>query len=209
LGKRLNGIEEEFDMKKIQSVFFALIAIGLVFGDAEPVEAQKKGQSAKIYHGVVVKSERVDLSDDKTTKGAKVGGTVGLISGGSSGYKRRRNAAIGAASGAVLGAAGSTQQMGMMYTVETAGGAVKIVTDQTEIHMGDCVMVEETSQGANIRRADPAVCMPESKDAVAGLEDEFQEEAAECAAAKQELAAAKTDAEVDRALMKIDILCNG
>ncbi len=196
-------------MKKIQSVFFALIAIGLVFGDAEPVEAQKKGQSAKIYHGVVVKSERVDLSDDKTTKGAKVGGTVGLISGGSSGYKRRRNAAIGAASGAVLGAAGSTQQMGMMYTVETAGGAVKIVTDQTEIHMGDCVMVEETSQGANIRRADPAVCMPESKDAVAGLEDEFQEEAAECAAAKQELAAAKTDAEVDRALMKIDILCNG
>ena len=195
-------------MKKVQFVCVALIVIGLVFVSAEPVEAQKKGQSASIQHGVVVKSERVDLSDDKTTKGAKVGGTVGLISGGSSGYKRRRNAAIGAASGAVLGAAGSTQQMGMMYTVETAGGAVKIVTDQTEIHMGDCVMVEETSQGANIRRADPAVCMPESKDAVAGLEDEFQEEAAECAAAKQELAAAKIDAEVDRALMKIDILCN-
>jgi hypothetical protein len=99
--------------------------------------------------------------------------------------------------------------MGMMYTVETAGGAVKIVTDQTEIHMGDCVMVEETSQGANIRRADPAVCMQGSKDAVADLQDEFQEEAAECAAAKAELSAAKTDAEVDRALMKIDILCNG
>jgi len=185
-----------------------LIAIGLVFADVEPVEAQKKGQSAKVSYGVVVKSERVDLSDDKTTKGALVGGTIGLATGGSSGYKRRRNAAIGAASGAVLGAAGSTQQMGMMYTVETAGGAIKVVTDQTEIHMGDCVMVEETSQGANIRRADPAVCMPESKDAVAGLQDEFQEEAAECAAAKQELAAAKTDAEVDRALMKIDILCN-
>jgi len=75
--------------------------------------------------------------------------------------------------------------------------------------MGDCVMVEETSQGANIRRADPAVCMPESKDAVADLEDEFKEEAAECAEAKQELSAAKTDAEVDRALMKVDILCNG
>ena len=196
-------------MKKIQVVFVALIAIGLVFGGAEPVEAQKKGQSAKVSYGVVVKSERVDLSDDKTTKGAQVGGTIGLATGGSSGYKRRRNAAIGAASGAVVGSATSTSQMGMMYTVETAGGAVKIVTDQTEIHMGDCVMVEETSQGANIRRADPAVCMPESKDAVSGLQDEFQEEAAECAAAKQELAAAKTDAEVDRALMKVDILCNG
>jgi len=196
-------------MKNVKVLCFALIAVGLVFVGAEPVEAQKKGQSAKVSYGVVVKSERVDLSDDKTTKGAKVGGTVGLISGGSSGYKRRRNAAIGAASGAVVGSATSTSQMGMMYTVETAGGAIKVVTDQTEIHMGDCVMVEETSQGANIRRADPAVCMPESKDAVADLEDEFKEEAAECAEAKQELSAAKTDAEVDRALMKVDILCNG
>jgi uncharacterized protein YcfJ len=197
------------EMKKIQNVCVALIALGLLFGGSEPVEAQKKGQSAKVSYGVVVKSERVDLSDDKTTKGALVGGTIGLATGGSSGYKRRRNAAIGTATGAVLGSATSTSQMGMMYTVETASGAIKVVTDQTEIHMGDCVMVEETSQGANVRRADPAVCMPESKDAVSGLQDEFQEEAAECAAAKQELAAAKTDAELDRALMKVDILCNG
>ena len=196
-------------MKKIQMVCVALIAVGLMLGDAPPVEAQKKGQSAKVSYGVVVKSERVNLNDDKTTRGALVGGTIGLATGGSSGYKRRRNAAIGAASGAIVGSAASTSQMGMMYTVETAGGAIKVVTDQTEIHMGDCVMVEETSQGANIRRADPAVCMQGSKEAVADLQDEFQEEAAECAAAKQELSAAKTDAEVDRALMKIDVLCNG
>ena len=196
-------------MKKIEILLFALIALGLVFGVAEPVEAQQKGQSAKVYHGVVVKSERVDLSDNKTTKGAKVGGTVGLISGGSSGYDRRRNAAIGTAAGAVVGSATSTSQMGMMYTVETAGGAIKVVTDQTEIHMGDCVMVEETSKGTNIRRADPEVCNPASADVIADLEDEFQEEAAECAAAKTELAAAKTDAEVDRALVKVDVLCNG
>ena len=196
-------------MKKINAIVVMLIGLGLVFGGAEPVEAQKKGQSAKVSYGVVVKSERVDLSDNKTTKGALVGGTIGLATGGSSGYKRRRNAAIGTAAGAVVGSAASTSQMGMMYTVETAGGAIKVVTDQTEIHMGDCVMVEETSQGANIRRADPAVCMPESKEAAADLQDEFQEEAAECAAAKTELAAAKTDAELDRALMKIDILCNG
>jgi len=196
-------------MKKIHTIVVTLIGLGLVFGGAEPVEAQKKGQSAKVSYGVVVKSERVDLSDNKTTKGAKVGGTVGLISGGSSGYNRRRNAAIGTAAGAVVGSATSTSQMGMMYTVETAGGAIKVVTDQTEIHMGDCVMVEETSQGANIRRADPVVCAPDATEAVADLQDEFQEEAEECAAAKTELAAAKTDAELDRALMKVDILCNG
>jgi hypothetical protein len=196
-------------MKKIQVVFVALIACGLLFGGTGPVEAQKKGQSASIQHGVVVKSEKVDLSDNKTTKGAKVGGTIGLISGGSSGYKRRRNAAIGAASGAVIGSATSTQQMGMMYTVEVAGGAVKVVTDQLEIHMGDCVVIEDTSQGTNIRRVNPEVCDPAAADVVEELQEEFQEEAAECAAARAELAAAKTDAEFDRALMKIDILCTG
>ena len=197
------------EMKEMQVVCVALIAIGLVFVGAEPVEAQKKGQSASIQHGVVVKSERVDLSDDKTTKGAKVGGTVGLISGGSSGYKRRRNAAIGATSGAVIGSATSTSQMGMMYTVEVAGGAVKVVTDQLEIHMGDCVVIEDTSQGTNIRRVNPEVCDPAAAEVVKDLEDEFMEEAEECSAAKKELAAAKTDAEVDRALTKVDILCNG
>jgi outer membrane lipoprotein SlyB len=196
-------------MKKTNAIVVMLIGLGLVFGGAESVEAQKKGQSAKVSYGVVVKSERVDLSDNKTTKGALVGGTIGLVSGGSSGYNRRRNAAIGAVAGGLIGSARSTTQMGMMYTVETAGGAIKIVTDQTEIHMGDCVMVEETSKGANIRRADPTVCAPAAADVDAELQEEFQKEAAECAAAKTELSAAKTDAELDRALMKIDILCNG
>ena len=174
-----------------------------------PAAAQRKGQSAKIQHGVVVKAERVDISENKAPSGALVGGTIGLITGGSSGKRRRRNAAIGGVAGGAIGAAGSTRQMGMMYTVEIAGGAVKVVTDQTEIRMGDCVVVEETGQGTNLRRVDPQVCNPAAQEVVAGLEGEFQEEAAECASARKELAAAKTDAEFDRALMKVDILCNG
>lgn len=173
-----------------------------------PAEAQKKGQSAKVQHGIVVASQRVDLSDNKTTSGALTGGTIGLITGGSSGYKRRRNAAIGVAAGGILGAAGSTRQMGMMYTVQIASGQIKVVTDQTEIHMGDCVVVEETSQGANIRRVNAEVCDPAAADVVRELQEEFVEEAQECASARAELAVAKTDAEFDRALMKIDILCN-
>jgi len=192
----------------IAAVIAAFIFAELLLTPAT-AEAQKKGQSAKIQHGVVVKSERVNLSDNKAPQGALVGGTIGLATGGSSGYKRRRNAAIGAAAGGILGAAGSTQQMGMMYTVEIAGGAIKVVTDQTEIHMGDCVVVEETSQGANIRRVNREVCDPAAAEVVAELQEEFQEEAAECASARAELAAAKTDAEFDRALMKVDILCNG
>ena len=123
-----------------------------------PAEAQKKGQSASIQHGIVVKSERVDLSENKAPKGAMVGGTVGLLTGGSSGYKRRRNAAIGAAAGGLLGAAGSSQQMGMMYTVETGSGSIQVVTDQTEIHMGDCVVVEVANDRAHVRRVNLGAC---------------------------------------------------
>ncbi len=189
----------------VTAVVFVLTCLAI---SPAPAEAQKKGQSAKIQYGVVVKSERVDLSQNKAPSGALVGGTIGLATGGSSGYKRRRNAAIGLAAGGILGAAGSTRQMGMMYTVEIPGGSIKVVTDQTEIHIGDCVVVEETRQGANLRRVNREVCYPEAAAVVAELQEEFIEEAEECAMARRELAVAKTDAEFDRALMKLDILCN-
>jgi hypothetical protein len=201
-------------------VAFVVVELMLAPSPAEAQQKAKKGQSASVQHGVVVKSERVDLSENKAPKGAavggtvglltggSVGGTVGLLTGGSSGYKRRRNAAIGAAAGGLLGAAGSTQQMGMLYTVDTGSGQIQVVTDQVEIHMGDCVVVEMANDRANIRRVNPEVCDPAAAEVVKELEQEFVEEAEECAAARAELAAAKTDAEFDRALMKIDILCN-
>ena len=179
---------------KRMSVIAALVALvvaGLVSAPT-PLKAQKKGkkgQSAKIQHGIVVKSERMDLSENKAPKGALVGGSIGLVTGGSSGYNRRRNAAIGAAGGAILGAATSKKQMGLMYTVEVTGGVVQVVTDQTEIQEGDCVLIEETSQGANIRRVSDEVCSPAAAAVVADLEEEFQEEAEECASARKELAA--------------------
>ena len=198
-------------MKK--SISIAAIVVFVVAGlmlTPGPAEAQKKGQSVKVQHGIVVKAERVDLTDSKTTQGALVGGTIGLVaSSGKSGKTKRRNTALSAVAGGLIGSARSTTQMGMMYTVEIAGGAVKVVTDQTEIHMGDCVVVEETSQGTNLRRVNAEVCNPAATEVVAELQDEFVEEAEECAMARKELAEAKTDAEFDRALMKVDILCNG
>ena len=195
-----------------RSISIAAIVVFVVAGlmlTPGPAEAQKKGQSVKVQHGIVVKAERVDLTDSKTTQGALVGGTIGLVaSSGKSGKTKRRNTALSAAAGGLIGSARSTTQMGMMYTVEIAGGAVKVVTDQTEIHMGDCVIVEVANDRANVRRVNREVCDPAAAEVVKELNEEFLEEAAECASARAELAAAKTDAEFDRALMKIDILCN-
>jgi hypothetical protein len=84
-----------------------------------------------------------------------------------------------------------------------------IISDQTEIAVGDCVVVENAgSNRANIRRVTQTYCEPESQEVVAELQDEMMEEAEECLAAKRELAAAQTDEAFDRAVRKTEILCN-
>ena len=55
---------------------------------------------------------------------------------------------------------------------------------------------------------DDAYCDPASAEVVAELADDALEEANECVAAKQELAAAQDDAAFDRAFRKVEILCN-
>jgi len=192
-------------MKTIAGLII-VFCFGLVVAGG-PAEAQQKGQSAKICHGVVVGAEKVKLKNNDSLKGALVGGTIAYAStSGGSSSKKRRNTALGATAGGLLGR--SPAEEGMLYTVNTGNSSVQVVTDQTEIHLDDCVVVEETSRGANIRRVSDEVCYPQNQEVVESLESEFQEEAAECAAAKSELAAAKTDAEFDRAMTKVSILCN-
>ncbi len=173
-----------------------------------PAWAQKTGASVTIQHGRVVGMKQVK-EDSKAGKGAMVGGTIGLLAGkNSSGKKRRRRAAGGAAVGAAAGAAASGGTV-MHYTVKTVGGStIVIVSDQMEIRKDDCVTVEESGGKANIRRVSEVMCDPESQEVVEDLREEFVEEAEECLKAKGELVAAETDQQIDRAIRKVEILCN-
>ena len=147
-----------------------LTCIALVVLVAVVVDAQQKGQSAKISHGVVVGAEKVNLKNNDAAKGALVGGTIAYAStSGGSSSKKRRNTALGATAGGLLGR--SPAEEGMLYTVNTGNSSIQVVTDQTEIHMDDCVVVEETSKGANIRRVSPEVCNPQSQTVVDELEE--------------------------------------
>lgn len=194
-------------MKRITGLIIVLFCFGLVMA-VGTAEAQQKGQSAKVSHGYVVGVEKVKLKNNDALKGALVGGTIGYAStSGGSSSKKRRNTALGATAGGLI--ARKPAEEGMLYTVNTGNSSIQVVTDQTEIHLDDCVVVEETSKGANIRRVSWEVCDPQSQDVVDALEGEFQEEAWECSAAKEELAAAQTDEAVDRAMKKVSILCNG
>jgi outer membrane lipoprotein SlyB len=172
--------------------------------------AQRAGEMATIRYGTVVSMQTVDLNNADALKGALVGGAFGaaLTKSGKSSSRRRRNAAIGAVVGTAAGAA--NRQTGRRYSVRTNEGTVmQIVTEQTEIRIDDCVIIEEAGGRANIRRTALSACDVASQPLMKGadIQAELQEEAAECTAAKDGLVNAETDEQMELAVRKIQILC--
>ena len=172
-------------------------------------QAQKSGQSMQIQHGIVVSSTYVQEKSD-AGKGALVGGAVGYgLTRNKSSSKKAAATITGAAVGGGAKRRSEGDREARQYEVQTNSGIIVIISDQTEIQVNDCVIVENPGNtNANIRRVDATYCDPASADVVAELQDEMMEEAQECAAAKSELAAADTDAAFDRAMRKVEILCN-
>lgn len=169
----------------------------------------KAGRSARVTIGKVEQAETVTL-DSNAGSGVLVGGTLGLLSGsGKSSGKKARNAIIGAAAGGMIAAGAQGSREGMRYTVRTGTGTqVRVISDQRGIVLGDCVAVEEAGETANVRRLAPEACDGTYRPAVAALDREFRQEAAECAAAKDQLVNARNEAEADLAIRKLRILCN-
>ena len=184
-----------------------VLALAVIY--APVILAQKSGQSMQIQYGVVVGSSYVKEKSNAPA-GALVGGTVGLLLGkGKSTSTKIATTAVGAGLGGVTASKMQGDRTLRQYTVATATGTVTILSDQLEIQVDDCVLVENPGTGnANIRRVAATFCNPESAAVVADLSEEMMAEAEECVAAKQELVAADTDAAVDRALRKMSILCD-
>lgn len=173
-------------------------------------QAMRAGQGMTIQTGVVVEARRVNLDSD-VPKGALIGGIAGYASAsGKSSSKKARNAIIGGTLGSVLVSGAQGDRSGTMYTVELAGGgSSQVVTDQNEIRVGDCVSVEQASNGAvNIRRASSSLCIADDEPLPEDLVEEISQDAAVCMAARDQLLAAQSDAEIERAAMKVNILCN-
>ena len=172
-------------------------------------QAQKSGQSMQIQHGIVVSSTYVQEKSD-AGKGALVGGAVGYgLTRNKSSSKKAAATITGAAVGGGAKRRSEGDREARQYEVQTNSGIIVIISDQTEIQVNDCVIVENPGNtNANIRRVDATYCDSASADVVAELQDEMMEEAQECVAAKSELAAADTDAAFDRAMRKVEILCN-
>lgn len=197
-------------MRKKTIMASVCTVVALVFFAAN-AQAQRSGQSATISVGTVTATERVNLQST-AGRSAVVGGLLGYhgTSSKKSSSRKWRNAAIGSAAMAGAKRAGEGDLTGMMYSVALVnGGQMQIVSDQTQIARGDCVTVEQVGDSANIRRADPVLCEPETQAVMDDLDDELVEEAEECSAAKQELLAADSDQAAELASRKVRVLCNG
>lgn len=190
---------------------FAIFAIAVAFSLPDgPALSQRAGDSVTVRTGSVTGVREVDLNDKSALGGALVGGAFGAaLTRSSKGSGRRdKNVALGAILGGT--AAAASRRPGRLYTVRTNEGTmIQIATEQTEIRVDDCVFVEETRGSANIRRAPQSACQPEAAAVMNEPEmvAEMQEEASECAAAKQELINADSDAAIERAVQKVKLLC--
>lgn len=173
------------------------------------VPTQRVGETATVNFGVVRSAQQITL-DSQAARGALVGGTLGLArSGGSSRNRRVANSVVGAAIGGALAAAAEGSREGMSYTVDMLDGSTtRIVTDQREIRMDDCVAIERVGQTANIRRVADGYCDVANRTAVNLVLDIARSDAIECVSAKQELADATTNEEATLAIRKLELLCD-
>ena len=169
--------------------------------------APRVGQRTTIQFGTVTAVDTVRLQSDAAA-GALIGGTIGLVASGGS-RTAPRNAILGAAVGAAATTVAQGDRTGIAYTVRMLDGSViRIITNQTEIRVGDCVAIERAGETNNIRREHPSFCASQFQPAVRAVQPDVEAAAARCEAAKEELVNASGAEAVDLATRKVELLCS-
>lgn len=168
--------------------------------------SHRVGQSTNVQFGVVQNAQEVQL-ESNAAAGALIGGTIGLLASGSG--SSAGGAIAGAAVGGTAAAVAEGSRKGVQYTVRMMdGSSTRIVSDQREIMVNDCVAIERGGRTANIRRTSAQYCQPAYSEAVNQVSDSISSEASQCQDAKQELADAKGQQAVELAVRKVELLCN-
>lgn len=182
----------------------AVLGCTLIAGEA-------LAQATSINYGRITAVRQVQLQNpDAQAAGALLGGIAGAATGSGQSSSNRALRAIGGAAigGRVGSAAGSAT--GFEYTVLINGtNTIRIVTEQAGLRTGDCVSVER-GQFNNIRLAADERCeaAAAAAAAAAAVPAQAQAAASACIAAKEQLLAAETDEDFDRAERRVRLLCD-
>jgi outer membrane lipoprotein SlyB len=181
---------------------------------ADPIE---KGDVLTVSYGVVDRVDPVRVGEDGKPTGVAAGAVVGGLAGAAnaSSAHSARDAAAGAAVGGLLTSAfqhyHNKDNAAFQYTVDMLDKTViSVVVEHGDIEAGDCVSVERGSS-ANIRRVpsvhceNPASTTMKSED----IARKQMNEALDCQKAKNTALAAKTETEIDVAVKKVRVFCEG
>ena len=173
-----------------------IIAVAFLLGGTQ-LFAQSAGSSVSLQYGTISAVGEVQAAA-KHTSGRLIGGIAGAaIADDHRGLGALAGGLIG---GGIEGHATSKKTL-LQYTVALKnGGVVVIDTEQRDMVLGDCVVVEQ-GQYANIRRVGNINCQVDQKPA------HHVEAAGNCQLAKDELNKAKTQDAVEFAVTKVRTLC--
>ena len=176
--------------------FGTLIAALFIIANTQAL-AQSAGSAVSLQYGTVASVEQVKAAP-KHARGGLLGGVAGAV-------LANGHPGLGAVAGGLIGGSIEGHRTGkqvlQQYSVAlNGGGALVIDTEQHDIVVGDCVVVEQ-GQYANIRRVSNINCHLDQKPA------HHVSAASNCQAAKDELNNAKTSEDVENAVIKVRTLC--
>ena len=179
----------------MRTIYILLVVSTMVLGGNVAL-AQQAGQSVVLQYGTVEGVKTVQ-NDGKRAAGTAVGGLAG-------GLIAKDHRGLGMLAGGLIGGgiekhhtAGTLNQ----YTVRLPTGATMVVnSDQNDLIVGDCVVVEQ-GQYTNVRRVSSINCHLDQKP------EHHVSAANNCQLAKDELNSAKTDKEIESAVIKVRTLC--
>jgi outer membrane lipoprotein SlyB len=179
----------------MRTIYISLIVSTMVLVGSVAL-AQQPGQSVLLQYGTVEGVKTVQ-DDGKRAAGTAIGGLAG-------GVIAKDHRGLGMLAGGLIGGgiekhhtAGTLNQ----YTVRLMTGATLVVnSDQNDLIVSDCVVVEQ-GQYTNVRRVSSINCHLDQKPA------HHVSAANNCQLAKDELNSAKTDKEIESAVIKVRTLC--
>ena len=173
-----------------------MLAVGGLLLCGANAYAQSAGAAVSLEYGTI---EGIKLVQAQGSRGA---GT--LIGGVAGAALADDHPGLGAIAGGLLGGGiqkRATRDELTQYTIKLSGGGAIIVdTEQEDMVVGDCVVVER-GQYTNIRRVSSINCQVSQK-------PEHHVSAAEnCQKAKDELNKARTNDAIEQAVIKVRTLC--
>lgn len=182
--------------------FTGIAALALAAG-AGFAHAQSNVQYGRITAVTLTTQE----SARAQTGGALAGGTIGLVSGRN---QSSSNQALRGVGGALVGrqvGRMATNQQAFEYTILVGQNTIRMVSDEGGMRVGDCVAVERGGWN-NLRLVDDSRCNVRAGAPAPKPAPNAVREANACDQAKDQLIAAKTDEEFDRAERRVRLLCD-